>query len=74
MQYGLSDHNVAKRRWYNFPKIQMDVVLQFKHFDSDTALPGRMTCHTTFVDPTVIPDALERQSIECSVFSILPCL
>ena len=46
----------------------MDVLLQFKQFDSHTALPGRMTCHTTFVDPTVIPDALERQSIECSVF------
>ena len=30
MQYGLSDHTVAKRRWYYFPKIQMDVVLQFK--------------------------------------------
>ena len=49
MQYGLSDHNVAKRRWYNFPKIQMDVVLQFKQFDSDTALPGRRTCHTTLL-------------------------
>ena len=46
----------------------MDVVLLFKQFDSDTALPGRMTCHTAFVDPTVIPYALERQSIECSVF------
>ena len=45
MQYGLSDYNLAKRRGYNFPKIQMDVVLQFKQFDSDTALPGRMTCH-----------------------------
>ena len=68
MQYGLSDHNAAKRRWYYFPKIQVDVVLLFKQFDSDTALPGRMTCHTTFVDPTVIPYALKRQSIECSVF------
>ena len=46
----------------------MDVVLQFEQFDSDTALPGRMTCHTTFVDPTVRPDALEKQSVECSVF------
>ena len=27
-----------------------------------------MICHTTFVDPTVIPYALERQRIECSVF------
>ena len=68
MQYRLSDYNVAKSRWYYFPKIQMDVVLQFEQFDSDTALPGRMTCHTTFVDPTVRQDALEKQSIECSVF------
>ena len=67
MQYRLSDYNVAKSRWYYFPKIQMDVVLQFEQFDSDTALPGRMTCHTTFVDPTVRPDAIEKQSIECSV-------
>ena len=28
---------------------------------------GRMTCHTTFVGPTVRPDAIEKQSIECSV-------
>ena len=67
MQYRLSDYNVAKSRWYYFPKIQMDVVLQFEQFDSDTALPGRMTCRTTFVDPTVRPDSLEKQSIECSV-------
>ena len=29
MQYGLSDHNAAKRRCYCFPKIQMNVVLLF---------------------------------------------
>ena len=46
----------------------MDVVLQFKQFDSDTALPGPMTCHTTFVDPTVIPDALERDRASSAVF------
>ena len=68
MQYGLSDQNAAKHRWYYFPKIQMDVVLLFKQFDSDTAIPGGITCHTTFVDPTVRPDALERQSIECRAF------
>ena len=67
MQYGLSDHNAAKHRWYYFPKMQMDDVLLFKQFESDTALPGRMTFHTAFVDPTVRPDVLERQSIECSV-------
>ena len=31
-----------------------------------------MTFQTTFVDPTVIPDAPERQSIECSVFQFFP--
>ena len=72
MQYGLSDHNAAKHRWYYFPKMQMDEVLLFKQFESDTALPGRMTFHTTFVDPTVRPDALERQSIECSAILFFP--
>ena len=62
MQYRLSDYNVAKSRWYCFPKIQMDVVLQFEEFDSDTALPGRMTCHTTLVDPTVNPDDRYRET------------
>ena len=72
MQYGLSDHNVAKRRWYYFPKIQMDVVLQFKQFDSDSALPGRTTFNIAFVDPTVRPDAPEKQNIECSAFLFFP--
>ena len=72
MQYGLSDHNVAKRRWYYLPKIQMDVVLQFKQFDSDTALPGRTTFNIAIVDPTVRPDAPEKQNIECSAFLFFP--
>ena len=57
MQYGLRDHNAAKHRWYYFQKMQMDEVLLFKQFDSDTALAGRMTFHADFVDPTVRPDA-----------------
>ena len=52
--------------------MQMDEVLLFKQFESDTALPGRMTFHTAFVDPIVRPDVLERQSIECSVFLSFP--
>ena len=64
--------NAAKHRWYYFPKMQMDEVLLFKQFESDTALPGRMTFHTAFVDPTARPDALERQSIECSAFLFFP--
>ena len=38
MQYGLSDHNAAKHRWYYFPKMQMDEVLLFKQLESDTDL------------------------------------
>ena len=72
MQYGLRDHNAAKHRWYYFQKMQMDEVLLFKQFESDTALPGRMTFHTAFVDPTVRPDAPERQSIECRAFLFFP--
>ena len=34
-------------------EMRMDDALLFKQFDSDTALPGRMTFHTVFVDPTV---------------------
>ena len=67
-QYGLSDHNAAKHRWYYFPKMQMDEVLLFKQFETDTSLPGCMTFHTAFVDPTVRPDGPERQSIECRAF------
>ena len=50
IQYGLSNQNAAKHRWYYFQKMQMDEVLLFKQFDSDTALPGRMTFPTDFVD------------------------
>ena len=48
--------------------MQLEEVLLFKQFESDTALPGRMAFHTNFVDPTVRPDAPERQSIECRAF------
>ena len=68
MQYGLSNQNAAKHRWSYFLKMQMEEVLLFKLFESDTALPGRMTFNIAFVDPTVIPDALERQGIECRAF------
>ena len=69
MQYGLSDHNAVKHRWYYLPKMQMDEVLLYKHFESDTTLPGCMTFHTAFFfDPIVRPDAPERQSIECNAF------
>ena len=72
VQYGLSDHTAAKHRWFYCSKIQVDEVLLFKQFGSDTALPGRLTFHTAFVVPTARPDALERQSIECRALQFFP--
>ena len=68
MEYGLSNQNAAKHCWYYFPKMQMDEVLLFKQFESDTALPGHTTFNFDFVDPTGRPDVLKRQSIECRAF------
>ena len=59
-QYGLSDHNAAKHRWFYFLTMQMDAVLLFKQFESDTTFPVRMTFHTAFVVPIARPDAPER--------------
>ena len=66
MQYGLSNQYAAKHCWYYFPKMQMEEVLLFKQFVSVTALPEHTIFTIDFVDPTVIPDVPERQSIECS--------
>ena len=71
-QYGLSDHNAVKHRWYYFLKTQMDVVLLFKQFDSDTMLPGRKTFHTAFVGPTARPNAGERGEHRVPRLSVLP--
>ena len=68
MQYGLSNQHAAKHRWYCFPKMQMEEVLLFKQFESDTALPGRTIFNIVFVDPTVRPGAPQRQSIERRAF------
>ena len=65
---GLSNQNAAKHRWHHFPKMQMEEVLLFKQFESDTALPGRTIFNIDFVDPTVRPDAPDRQSIGCRAF------
>ena len=50
----------------------MDEVLLFKQFETDTSLLGGKTFHTAFVDQTVRPDVLKRQSIECSAFLFFP--
>ena len=49
--------NAANHRWYYFKNMRMGEVLLYKHLDLNTALPGRLTFHIAFVDPTARPDA-----------------
>ena len=72
-QYGLTDHNAVKHRWYYLPTMQMDGVLPFKRSDSDTVLTGCMTFHAALADPTVRPDSPEREHREgCRAFLLFP--
>jgi hypothetical protein len=58
------------QRWYYFPEMQMDEVLLFKTFDSETDGRSRFTIHTSFEDAGAPVDAPPRESIEtrCLVF------
>jgi hypothetical protein len=55
-------------RWYYFPYMQTDEAMLLKCYDSATDGRARMTAHTGFDDPTSVPDAPPRESIETRVF------
>jgi len=50
--------------WFYFPRMRRDEALVFKVYDSETDGRARFTAHTSFTDPTTLPDAPPRQSIE----------
>lgn len=62
-------HN-PEQRWFYFPEMQMDEVLLFKTFDSETDGRARFTVHSSFDDPDAPENAPPRESIEtrCLVF------
>ena len=62
-------HN-SGHRWYYFPEMQMDEVLLFKTFDSETDGRARFTIHSSFEHPDAPADAPPRESIEtrCLIF------
>lgn len=72
LQYNLSCRNAQQHKWYYFPKMAKDEVLVFKQWDSDPKLPGRVCFHTAFKDPTALPTASPRQSIETRAFVFFP--
>ena len=51
-------------RWYWFPQMRPDEALVFKTYESQKAGRARWTAHTAFEDPTTMPDARPRESIE----------
>lgn len=50
--------------WFYFPQMQKHEVVLIKCFDSSKNISARFTAHTAFEDPTSLPDAPPRESIE----------
>lgn len=53
-----------KHRWYYFPKMEAEQALLLKTYDSETDGRARFMGHTAFEDPTTVPGAPKRESIE----------
>jgi hypothetical protein len=50
--------------WYWFPRMRREEALVFKTYESLNDGRARWTAHTAFHDPTAVPDARPRESIE----------
>mmetsp|Transcript_11572 Transcript_11572/g.26926 ORF Transcript_11572/g.26926 Transcript_11572/m.26926 type:complete len:340 (-) Transcript_11572:184-1203(-) len=64
-----------RQKWVYFPDMEPGEVLAFKTFDSETDGRARFTIHSAFEDPTSVPDAPPRESIEVrciALFGELP--
>jgi hypothetical protein len=53
-----------QHRWYYFPNMQRNEAVVFKCYDSLKDGRARWTAHCAFDDPTSLPDAPPRESIE----------
>jgi len=59
----LTTYNPA-HQWFYFPEMKPDEILMIKCFESVEDIPARFTAHTAFDDPTSLPNAITRASIE----------
>jgi hypothetical protein len=57
-------------RWYWFPQMRPDEALVFKVYESMKDGRARFTAHTAFDDPTTLPHARPRESIEIRTLAI----
>ena len=53
-----------KHRWFYFPQMEAAQALLLKTYDSETDGRARFMGHSAFEDPTSLPDAPRRESIE----------
>ncbi len=56
-------------RWFYFPNMQRNEALVFKCYDSKKDGRSRFTAHASFDDPTSLPDAPARESIEMRILA-----
>ncbi|AFY31521.1 CmcJ/NvfI family oxidoreductase [Calothrix sp. PCC 7507] len=59
-------------QWFYFPQMQRHEALLIKCFDSAEDGPARFAAHTAFDDPTSLPDAPPRESIELRTLVFYP--
>lgn len=53
-----------RHKWWYFPKMTPDQAILLKTYESETDGRARFVGHTAFKDPTSLPDAPVRESIE----------
>lgn len=53
-----------QHKWYYFPLMETDKVILLKTYDSETDGRARFVGHTAFEDPTSLPNAATRESVE----------
>jgi hypothetical protein len=53
-----------QHRWWYFPRMTPDQVILLKTYESATDGRARFVGHCAFEDPTTLPDAPMRESIE----------
>ena len=62
----------ANHRWFYFPNMERNEAMLLKCYDSSTDGQARFTAHSAFEDPTSLPDAPPRESIETRTLVFFP--
>ena len=72
LQYGLTDRNTDRHRWYYFPGITRQQAILHKQYDSDPSVPGRFCFHAASPDPEAPKNIPARASMEVRGLCFFP--